>query len=117
METLPSNLKETVKYIDDLIIPNMNLYLKNYTEHNFVIDSHFGLGMYIRNHFELWQEKSELRKWFHYNYFLDHPDDISSIILRYYYRVKNNNDINISDAVNELYKYWIKNDNQLKNEK
>lgn len=107
MKKLPKNLKETVQYIDDLKLDDIDYFLDSETEDDFISKTHFGLGLYLRNHLCLWCEESELRDWFVENYFLQHPDDISSLILTYYYREKKGKDTNISDVVNKFYNHWI----------
>jgi hypothetical protein len=55
--------------------------IKNNTAETFAFDAHFGLGMFIRNQYGLWDEKS---KWMHSlpdNIKVIHPDDISHKIL------------------------------------
>lgn len=42
---------------------------------------HFGLGMYLRNNWSLWEKDTILVKWFKDNYGVEHADDISGIIL------------------------------------
>lgn len=107
MKELPKNIQETVDYIDNLNIQDINYYLENKNEKDFLIKIYWGFGMYIRNSLGLWSEKSEIREWFKNNYFLEHPDDISHLILIYYYRVKNKKDTNLSDELNIIYKHWI----------
>ena len=77
---IPTNLEETYKVIDDLEITGKSEWLSKNEEDSISI-SHMGLGIWIRNNFKLWEDKNELKNWFIDNYFIDHPDDISCIIL------------------------------------
>jgi len=83
-------------------------------EDDAISSAHFGLGMWIRNNFKLWEEKSELKNWFIDNYFIDHPDDISSIILLYYYQKKNEHKIDLSKQLKMCYTHWMKYDPEYK---
>lgn len=42
---------------------------------------HFGLGMYLRNNWKLWEKETPLVKWFISNFGIGHADDISGTIL------------------------------------
>lgn len=107
---LPKNLKETVQYIDDLKLDDINFYLSSETESDFVSKTHFGLGLYLRNDLCLWCEVCEIRDWFYNNYFIYHPDDISSLILAYYYNIKNEKDTNLTKRINDIHNHWKKYD-------
>lgn len=48
---------------------------------------HFGAGLTIRNSYDLWSETSELNKLFT-KYGVDHPDDMSGMIMETYIRSK-----------------------------
>ncbi len=111
---IPNNLEETYKIIDNLDIVGKKDWLKTNEEESISI-SHMGLGMWIRNNFKLWEEKSELKNWFIDNYFIDHPDDISAIILMYYHQKKNGNKINLKQKLCSFYSHWEKYDSNYKN--
>jgi len=111
---IPNNLEETYKIIDNLDIVGKKDWLKTNEEESISI-SHMGLGMWVRNNFKLWEEKSELKNWFIDNYFIDHPDDISSIILMYYHQKKNGDKIDLNILLNKFYSHWEKYDPKYKN--
>jgi hypothetical protein len=54
------------------------------TEEEFLVDSHFGLGMWIRNNWRLWRGGKLANDLKSKGIF--HPDEMSATILRCYYR-------------------------------
>lgn len=42
---------------------------------------HFSLGMLVRNEWSLWDKETILVQWFKKTYDIEHPDDISGMIL------------------------------------
>ena len=65
---------------------------------------HFGLGMGLRNDWELWKG-SRLSKWFN-SIGVYHPDDMSAIILDSYYRYLNDKPIKLDEQVKYYQEYW-----------
>ena len=62
--------------------------------------------MGIRNAWKLWaEEKNSLVKYFN-SIGIDHPDDMSSIILTSFHRQLNNVDINLDSQIERYKKYW-----------
>lgn len=110
METKPKNIDECVQFIDDSKLLNISKWLTSGNEKFKMSDVHFGFGRWIRNNMGLWEQGSELVKWFKKNYFISHPDDISHLIMVYYYRIKNNKNIDLSDDVKLFHDFWSKND-------
>jgi len=111
---IPTNLEDTYNIIDKLEIEGKKYWLSNNQEDSISM-SHMGLGMWIRNNFKLWEDDSELKKWFIDNYFIDHPDDISSIILLYYHQKKNGNKIELNKMLNNFYSHWYEYEPYYKN--
>jgi hypothetical protein len=59
---------------------------------------HMGLGMWIRNDFQLWAKDTEIKQiFFNVNRF--HPDDMSSIIIRGYHYHLNGVEKSIEELV------------------
>ena len=59
---------------------------------------HFGAGLFIRNNYNLWSEKSELNKLFK-KYGVDHPDDMSGLIMETYLRAKNGHPFKLDQLI------------------
>ena len=80
----PKNLTECIQMLDKNLKKQDKEYIKTLTEDEFFMESHFTLGMGIRNEW-LRSGNPELVK-----FFLDqgvkHPDDMSAMILTSYYR-------------------------------
>lgn len=74
---------------------------------------HHTTGRSIRNDWKLWDENSELHKWFK-SIGAIHADDMSSIILTSFHRKLNGKDIDLNSQI-EFYKtYWKNNEKQMK---
>ena len=87
----PKNLTECIQMLDKNLKKEDKEYIKTLTEDEFFMESHFTIGMGIRNEW-IRSGNPELVK-----FFLDqgvkHPDDMSAMILTSYYRyLTNSND-------------------------
>ncbi len=65
----------------------------------------FNFELSIRNGWRLWEGSDELTKHFA-ELGINHPDDISSIILKSFHRTLNNKDINLEDQITFYKNYW-----------
>ena len=84
----PKNLTECLQMLDKNLKTEDKDYIKTLTEDEFFMESHFTIGMGIRNEW-IRSGNPELVK-----FFLDqgvkHPDDMSAMILTSYYRYLTN---------------------------
>ena len=80
----PKNLTECIQMLDKNLKTEDKDYIKTLTEEEFFMESHFTIGMGIRNEW-IRSGNPEL-----VTFFLDqgvkHPDDMSAMILTSYYR-------------------------------
>ena len=80
----PKNLTECIQMLDKTLKKEDKDYIKTLTEDEFFMESHFTIGMGIRNEW-IRSGNPEL-----VTFFLDqgvkHPDDMSAMILTSYYR-------------------------------
>lgn len=67
---------------------------------------HHGLGTWIRNKWGLWKG-SHLAKWFNERG-IRHPDDMSGIILRSFWRHLNNQPLKLDEQIKFYQDYWKK---------
>jgi len=75
-----------------------------------VVSAHNGFGRWIRNEWGLWSE-GKLKNWF-LSMGIKHADDMSSIILTSYHRVRNNKEVNLEEQFDHYIEYWLT-DNQI----
>ncbi|MBO4820134.1 MAG: hypothetical protein J5548_01530 [Prevotella sp.] len=84
---IPKDIDEAIDSLDVIISPEDKRYITDSLSlDDFRINCHHGLGMWIRNNWGLWAG-SRLQQ-----FFLDknvyHPDDMSDVILKAYYKKK-----------------------------
>lgn len=105
----PANLLECFKTLDNLLenSPDMNWFMAA-SENEVLIESHHGLGSWIRNNWGL-KENGKLFKYFS-KLGLRHPDDMSSIIMVSYHRQKLGQSIKLDEQVKESLDFWKKQD-------
>lgn len=75
-------------------------------EDDAIAESHFGVGRWLRNEWNLWKQEGELFDWFSIMG-LHHPDDMSGVILTSYYRYKRNKPIELEEQIEHYIEYWL----------
>jgi hypothetical protein len=100
---IPKNLEECYLFLDG--VEDIDKWLKK-SEESATSSAHHGMGQWIRNNWGLWSGDSDLCKWFKLNE-IDHPDDMSGIILTSFYRYKNNTDIRLEELFDESIEYYL----------
>lgn len=107
VDDLPKTLDETYTFLEKEKFDGLKEWLEEDVQKALGI-AHHGLGTWIRNNLKLWEEKSNLKKWFVENYFLDHPDDISSMILINFHQRKNGIIPDLNKESEKYHKHWEK---------
>lgn len=100
----PKNIDEAIVQLDKLIDDTSRQNIQAMTENEFIANSHFGLGMWIRNNWGLWKGR-DLSKYFN-SIGIYHPDDISGIILTSYYRHLKGQDRGLEEQIKHYQDYW-----------
>lgn len=113
---IPKDFNESLTQLNKVIPDSTKRKIKSMTENDFLAQTHFSTGMWIRNYwlynrylFGLIVTKSDLRKDLTTKG-LDSNDDMSSVILRSFHRQLNNVDINLDQQIKEIHQ-WYKNMN------
>jgi len=104
MKYKPINLEEAVIQLTKILPDSTQQKILSMTENEFLGGSHFGLGMWIRNNWGLWRG-GELAKEFN-DKGIFHPDDMSGIILKCYYRQLHNQDWGLDEQIKFYQNYW-----------
>lgn len=99
------NLEDCFEFLDEITEINDRNVWVNSNEHDAVVGSYHGLGMYIRNKLRLWDDDTELSKYFR-SIGIIHGDDKSCIILTSYHRKCNNLLIDIEEQLPQYWKHW-----------
>lgn len=112
---IPKDFNESLTQLDKLIPDSTKNRIKSITEDDFLAQSHFSTGMWIRNNwlynrylFGLIVTKSDLRKELSAKG-LSHNDDMSGIILRSYHRKLIGIDINLAQQIKDIHQWYVNN--------
>jgi len=99
MTYIPIDLDDCIKELDHILDNNEKESIMETAEKEFTIYSHWGLGTWLRNNWGLWG--GSILKTYFLKLGVDHPDDMSSIILTSYYRYLHGQDVNIEEQVKQ----------------
>jgi hypothetical protein len=93
-----TDLNQLAAYAMDLIGPDAHKLVNGYdTESDFTGYEHHGIGRYLRNQLKLWEKGSHLYNFFLNTYGIDHPDDMSGILMRKIFKTYNTKAITKTD--------------------
>lgn len=116
---IPTDLDDALNYLDCKWSKSDKDTFRLKPENDATVELHFGTGMGIRNSWGLWKGDSGIAKYFR-DLGINHPDDMSSIILTSFHRFLNGSDIRIEEQVDYYKSYWEKSKiaeiNRMKNE-
>jgi hypothetical protein len=104
---IPKTLDDALTYLACTWTKNDKDSFRIKPEQEAVTTLHFGVGLSIRNGWNLWKGKNALVKYFK-SVGIFHPDDMSSIILISFHRHLNGNDIKLDEQVKPYQDYWKK---------
>jgi hypothetical protein len=102
---IPQNLEECFAELENVFRPEELEEFRDQKEED-IIKYHHTLGMWIRNNWGLWSN-SHLAEYFN-SLGVYHPDDMSTIILKSFYRYLNNEDIKLDEQIKYYQDYWEK---------
>jgi len=98
---IPKNLEDCFIQLDKILSEEDKNFIKKLGNRNETFTLHFTLGLWIRNNW-IYRKDSRLSSYFSNK--VIHEDDISGIIIQFYYDWLNNN--------NEEWQEWINNKNK-----
>jgi len=104
---IPIDLEDALNYLDCKWSKSSKRSFKKKTEDVAVIELHFGTGVGIRNSWGLWKGDSRIAKYFQ-KLGINHPDDMSGIILTSYHRHLNHLDLRLEEQIDYYISYWEK---------
>ena len=109
----PKSFEESLIHLDKLFDDSEKSAISNTPEEEFITNTHFSIGRWIRNEwlynrylFGLIVKKSELKKDLE-SKGLFHNDDMSSFILRSYHRHLTKKDLKIQEQLNNIYQFHL----------
>jgi hypothetical protein len=80
-DEMPSTVDDAVSCLADTLPAESLDQLKALAEQD-LINTHFGLGMHVRNHFSLWDRESRIMQDARQRFNISHEDDVSAEIIR-----------------------------------
>jgi len=103
---IPTDLNDAISYFE-CKTPKETLseFAKKKENENGIVNVSFGTGMSIRNNWGLWARTSEISEYFS-ELGINHPDDMSSIILTSLHRKLNGIEIDLENQVKFYKEYW-----------
>jgi len=104
-QAMPKNLEESISYLKNEWTSSELNSFKTKSEQKAVAEAHFGAGLWIRNNWIRGDRNVPLVKYFR-SLGINHPDDMSSIILTSLHRRLNNKKIDVDEQVEEYKVYW-----------
>ncbi len=107
---IPKNLVEAVAQLEIIHNDSTKKVIIEMTEKEYVGSTHFGTGMWIRNNWGLWNG-DDLAEYFN-SIGIYHPDDMSGIILKSYYRELHKQVWKLEEQVQYYQDYWNKSNNK-----
>jgi hypothetical protein len=105
---IPRNLEECFTELDIIITQADPQDAADFLKESDANKYHFFFGMQIRNNWKLWQPKTVLHEWFKERG-IWHADDMSSIILNSYLRVRQGRPIDLEEQIKYYQDYWKEN--------
>jgi len=100
----PANLEEAVFHLMKILPDSTQQNVLLMSEDEFLANSHFGLGMWIRNNWRLWRG-GQLANDFKFRGIF-HPDDMSGVILRSYFRELHGLDWKLDEQIKHIQSFW-----------
>lgn len=101
---IPKDINDCFTQLNIILDPIDLKEFKNLPEDEVSGQSHFGIGLWIRNNWNLWGGS---RLSFYFNSLgIKHPDDMSGIVLNSYHRFLNNRDIDLNGQISHYQQYW-----------
>ncbi len=106
LRIIPNTLNEAIIQLDSEFDELQKNEIVSLSEIEFISDSHFSVGMWLRNNWGLWKDNN-LTAFFN-NLGVHHPDDMSSIIMTCYYRHLKHQDYELDKQIQYYKAYWKK---------
>lgn len=103
---IPTKLSECFEHLDKILneAPDGD-WFKSADESDAITQSHHGLGTWIRNNWGLWEESGQLKEYFK-KLGLQHPDDMSGVILTSYHRHLNSKELELDEQIKHYIEFW-----------
>lgn len=80
-DEMPQSVDEAAEYLAEMLPTESLGQLKALAEED-LIQTHFGLGMFVRNHLSLWNAQSRIVRDAKERFGVTHEDDVSMEIIR-----------------------------------
>ncbi|WP_458626462.1 DUF6794 domain-containing protein [Winogradskyella sp. PC D3.3] len=102
---IPTDLNDAISFFECKWTEDSLNGFKNKEEQSATSELHFGTGMSLRNNWKLWAGTSDLSKFFR-DLGINHPDDMSGILLTSLHRKLNGIEIDLDKQIKYYKDYW-----------
>lgn len=102
----PTTLEEAVEILLKATEPADEKFIKE--DNDPAVSMHFGFGMFLRNHWGLWDETTPLVGHFLTEHEITHADDMSGIILDSFCAKIRNEPFDLQTKITETHNYWLR---------
>lgn len=99
---VPADLDDALRALDGLLAEEARAWFRQVREED-LVEEHLGLALTLRNRWGLWG-RSRLAGWFH-GIGIDHPDDMSGIVVASYWRRVHGHPIDLAGQVGRFRKH------------
>ena len=100
---IPGDINEAIAELHRMLPAEFVKTMREGTEDDMIIH-HFGLGMWLRNNWGLW--RGSILQTYFAGLGLDHPDDMSGVILDSFWRSLNGKPLDLEAQVEHYVTYW-----------
>lgn len=106
---LPATIEECFQVLDSILEPEDRSEWLSEDEETAASLAHHTVGRWVRNNFGLWRQEENdnipIVKYFE-SLNIQHPDDMSSIILAAYYKKHNNMEYCVEELAKPYIEFW-----------
>lgn len=103
---IPRDVYECFEHLDDILTDSEDRnWFMTTSEEDAVIQTHEGLGEFIRSNWGIYSGDSDIYLHFK-NLGLHHPDDISGVIITSYHRRLNQKDLDLAGQIGVIVDFW-----------
>lgn len=103
LDKVPTTFIQALGMLLDALTDEDRAYLKSKGADG----SHFGVGMWLRNNWSLWEPQSPLPAYFREKFGLGHADDMSGLLMECVARTVRGEPLRLKEQIEHYRKHWL----------